>query len=77
VGYNTGGIGYGTTSNHGIGNTYAEVSISDQHVWFYKDGKCVFDASVVTGKHSSGDDTPKGVWYIMYKQRNTTLRGIS
>lgn len=77
VGYNTGGIGYGTTSNHGIGNTYAEVSISDQHVWFYKDGKCVFDASVVTGKHSSGDDTPKGVWYIMYKQRNTTLRGTS
>lgn len=77
IGYNTGGVGYGTTTNHGIGNTYAEVSISDQHAWFYKDGKCVFDASVVTGKQSSGDDTPKGVWYIMYQQRDTTLRGTS
>lgn len=76
IGYNTGGVGYGTTSNNGIGDTYAEVSISAQTAWFYKDGKLVYSARVVTGKQSSGDDTPTGVYYIMYKQRNTTLRGI-
>ena len=76
IGYNTGGVGYGTTSNNGIGDTYAEVSISAQMAWFYKDGKLVYSARVVTGKQSSGDDTPTGVYYIMYKQRNTTLRGI-
>ncbi|MDU4240019.1 MAG: L,D-transpeptidase family protein, partial [Limosilactobacillus fermentum] len=76
IGYNTGGVGYGTTSNNGIGDTYAEVSISAQTAWFYKDSKLVYSARVVTGKQSSGDDTPTGVYYIMYKQRNTTLRGI-
>lgn len=44
IGYNHHGTGYGVTSNHGIGNTYVELSLADQHVWFYKDGKFVFDA---------------------------------
>lgn len=74
-GYDTRGIGYGVTKNDGIGDTYVEVSIADQQAWFYKDGKQVFAANVVTGKHSAGDDTSKGVWYIMYQQTNTTLRG--
>ena len=74
-GYYTGGLGYGVTKNHGLGDTYAEVSIADQHAWFYKDGKEVFSADVVTGKQSSGDATPKGVWYIMYQQSPSVLRG--
>ena len=74
-GYDTRGLGYGVTKNDGLGDTYAEVSIADQHAWFYRDGKLVASADVVTGKHSSGDDTPKGVWYVMYQQMHTTLRG--
>lgn len=74
-GYYTGGLGYGVKENHGLGNTYAEVSIADQKAWFYRDGKEVFSADVVTGKESSGDATPKGVWYIMYQQSPSTLRG--
>ena len=58
-----------------MGNTYAEVSIADQHAWFYRNGKEVFSADVVTGKQSSGDATPKGVWYIMYQQSPSVLRG--
>lgn len=75
IGYNTRGTGYGVTSNDGIGDTYAELSISDQHVWFYRNGKCVFDADVVTGANTPGDRTPKGVWYIMYQQSPSVLRG--
>lgn len=74
-GYYTGGLGYGVTTNHGLGETYAEVSLADQHVWFYRNGKEVFSADVVTGKQSSGDATPKGVWYIMYQQSPSVLRG--
>lgn len=74
-GYYTGGLGYGVTDNHGLGNTYAEVSIAAQHAWFYRNGKEVFSADVVTGKQSSGDATPKGVWYIMYQQSPSVLRG--
>lgn len=74
-GYYTGGLGYGVTKNYGLGDTYAEVSIADQHAWFYRNGKEVFSADVVTGKQTSGDATPKGVWYIMYQQSPSTLRG--
>lgn len=75
IGYNRRGTGYGVTSYHGIGNTYVELSLADQHVWFYKDAKCVFDADVVTGSNTPGNRTPKGVWYIMYQQSPATLRG--
>ena len=77
IGYNRRGTGYGVTSNNGIGNTYVELSLADQHVWFYKDGKCVFDADVVTGSNTPGNRTPRGVWYIMYQQSPATLRGLN
>lgn len=69
------GIGYKTTSNNGIGDTYAEVSIADQQIWIYKDGKLVVTTNVVTGKHSTGEDTSPGVWYVLYKRTPYTLRG--
>lgn len=56
-----------------IGNTYVEVSIDDQHVWFYKDGNLLLDTDCVTGKVSSGADTPKGYWYMDFIQKNRTL----
>ncbi|KRL02685.1 L,D-transpeptidase [Liquorilactobacillus capillatus] len=75
TGYLTYGTGYDHVDNSGIGNTYAEVSIADQHVWLYKDGKEVASTNVVTGKASTQEDTPKGLWYIMYKQSPSTLKG--
>lgn len=69
------GYGYNTTTNNGIGDTYAEVSIAEQKIWIYKNGKLVVTTNVVTGKHSTGEDTSKGVWYILYKRTPATLRG--
>ncbi|MBD8070133.1 L,D-transpeptidase family protein [Bacillus sp. PS06] len=69
------GYGYDTTSNNGIGNTYAEVSIKEQRIWIYRDGKLVVSTDVVTGKHSTGEDTSPGVWYILYKRTPYTLTG--
>lgn len=77
LGYTAHGLGYGVTQNHGLGDTYVEVSIEQQHAWFYKNGKEVYSADIVSGKHSDGEDTPKGVWYILYQQRNAVLRGTS
>ena len=31
-----------------IGNSYVELSLSDQHFWVYVDGKQVMDSEVVT-----------------------------
>lgn len=69
------GYGYDTTANNGIGDTYAEVSIAEQRIWIYKDGKLVITTNVVTGTHSTGNDTSKGVWYILYKRSPSILTG--
>ena len=58
-----------------LGDTYAEVDISGQHMYFTKDGKVVLDCPVVTGNESAGNGTPKGIFSLTYKQRDRTLRG--
>ena len=74
-GWSNEGYGYDTLTNYGIGDTYAEVSIAQQRMWLYKDGKEIFTTHVVTGKRSTGEDTSPGVWYILYKRTPYTLRG--
>ncbi|SDM87130.1 L,D-transpeptidase family protein [Bacillus sp. OK048] len=69
------GYGYETTANNGIGDTYAEVSIAEQRIWIYKAGQLVLTTNVVTGKHSTGEDTSPGVWYILFKRTPYTLKG--
>ncbi len=52
-------------SSNDIGDTYAEVCLEEQRMWFYKDGVLVVDTPVVTGDHPTGFDTPSGhVWAI-------------
>ena len=58
-----------------IGNTYVEVSLSGQHLWFYKDGSLIIDGPIVSGNISNGNGTPGGVYKLDYKERNATLRG--
>ncbi|HWO95909.1 MAG TPA: L,D-transpeptidase family protein [Bacillus sp. (in: firmicutes)] len=74
-GWKNEGYGYETTTNNGIGDTYAEVSIAEQRIWIYKKGKLVVSTNVVTGKHSTSEDTSPGVWYILYKRSPSTLNG--
>ena len=52
-----------------IGNTYVEVSLSDQHLWFYKNGGLVTDGPVVTGNISNGTGTPSGIYKLDYNCR--------
>lgn len=56
--------------------TYAEVSISDQHMWFYKDGECVLSTDVVTGDVVRPNrKTPTGAYGVLFKKRDTSLVG--
>ncbi|HET7579820.1 MAG TPA: L,D-transpeptidase family protein [Bacillales bacterium] len=75
VGWNINGVGYHTPSNHGIGDTYVEVSIEKQQIWVYKNGELKVTTPVVTGTHIYNEDTPKGVWYIEYKESPSILKG--
>ncbi|MFC4321767.1 L,D-transpeptidase family protein [Litchfieldia salsa] len=76
-GWSNEGYGYDTIINNGIGDTYAEVSIAEQRIWIFKNGKLVVTTNVVTGKHSTGENTLPGVWYILYKRAPYTLNGSS
>ena len=59
-----------------IGNTYVEINITKQHVWFYKDGKLIVEGPVVTGNPSRGNATVEGVHMLNYKQKEVTLKGV-
>ncbi len=48
-----------------IGNTYVEISITEQKMWCYKDGQLVVETDIVSGNESAGLATPSGcVWAI-------------
>ena len=69
------GVGYDSNGQDYYGNTYAEVSITEQHMWMYKDGEVVFESDVVTGNPNLGNDTPIGAFRIRYHQANAVLVG--
>ncbi|AYD39156.1 peptidoglycan-binding protein [Clostridium fermenticellae] len=62
-------------SSDDIGNTYVEIDMVNQHLWFYKKGSLVTQGDVVTGNMSLNTSTPAGVYRLKYKERNATLKG--
>lgn len=64
-----------TYDNNDIGNTYVEINLTNQYLWFYVDGKIIAEGSVVTGNGNSKYATPAGVYTLDYKSANATLRG--
>ncbi|MBV7273212.1 L,D-transpeptidase/peptidoglycan binding protein [Clostridiaceae bacterium UIB06] len=58
-----------------IGNTYVEIDMTNQHLWFYKNNSLIAEGDIVTGNVSSNHSTPQGIYSLKYKQRNTVLRG--
>lgn len=59
-----------------LGGTYVEISITDQELWFYKDGSLVVKTPVVTGNPYKNNGTPSdGVWPLEGKYRNSILKG--
>lgn len=63
-------------SNNGLGDTYAEVDLTKQHIYFVKKGKVILESDCVTGKHTDPERrTPAGTYYLYFKQRNRVLRG--
>jgi hypothetical protein len=58
-----------------IGNTYIEINVTRQHLWFYKDGKLITQGAVVTGNPNKGYSTVLGTYMLNYKQKGATLVG--
>jgi hypothetical protein len=58
-----------------IGDTYVEINMTNQHLWFYKNGFLVIEGDIVTGNVSKGCSTPAGIYTLKYKIKNATLKG--
>lgn len=57
------------------GNTYAEVNLTAQHMFFYKDGQMVLESDFVSGNQRRNFTTPPGIFGLTYKQRKAVLKG--
>jgi lipoprotein-anchoring transpeptidase ErfK/SrfK len=59
------------------GDTYVEINLSAQHLFFYVDGELLVESDFVSGNESRGWSTPGGIFPLTYKERNATLRGTN
>lgn len=58
-----------------IGDTYIEVDMGEQMMYYYLDGKLELETPIVTGNTGRRWGTPEGVNYVYAKGRNRILRG--
>lgn len=69
-----------TANSHGendYGDTYVEINLTAQHLYFYKNGNLIVDTDFVSGNPSKGNATPVGAYSVTYTERNATLRGAN
>ena len=66
------------TKDKDYGNTYVEIDIGTQHLWYYKNGKLMVESDVVTG-YAYADDryTREGVFKVWFKESPSVLRGAT
>ncbi len=58
-----------------IGDTYVEINLTAQHLFFYKEGKLIVETDFVSGNVSKNYGTPTGTYPIQYKENDATLNG--
>ena len=68
--------GRNRNGNPDLGDNYVEISIANQRMWYYKDGKLLVDTPIVSGCVANGHATPSGgVWKINYKASPYVMKG--
>ena len=65
----------GSHGEHDYGDTYVEINLTAQHLFFYKNGSLVVESDLVSGNLSKNYDTPTGIYGLTYKQEGAVLRG--
>ena len=64
-----------TSDGGDIGDTYVEVDLSRQKMWFYKDGDLVIESDMVSGLPEEKWASNVGVGQILNKAQDSVLRG--
>ena len=58
-----------------IGDTYIEVDMTEQKMYYYEKGVLKLETEIVTGNMRRRMGTPEGVNFVVNKQKNRVLRG--
>lgn len=62
------------TAEDDIGDTYLELDLSAQHMYYYEKGKKKWECDVVTGLPTATRNTPEGVYKVWSKQSPARLK---
>ncbi|MBQ6675276.1 MAG: L,D-transpeptidase family protein [Ruminococcus sp.] len=62
------------TAEDDIGDTYLELDLSAQHMYYYEKGKKKWECDVVTGLPTATRNTPEGVYCVWSKQSPARLK---
>ncbi|MBR1739943.1 MAG: peptidoglycan binding domain-containing protein [Ruminococcus sp.] len=65
------------TPEKDFSDTYFEVDLSAQHMWYYEEGELKMESDIVSGYPNASRNTPAGVYKLWYKERGKTLTGTS
>ena len=58
-----------------FGNTYVEIDLGNQKLYYYVDGQLTLTSDIVSGALWGGRKTPPGLYKVNYKAKNVVLRG--
>ena len=64
-----------SAENNGIGYTYVEMDLSQQHLWVYENGELWGETDIVSGTMTEARHTPECISTIYYKEKDRQLRG--
>ncbi len=64
-----------STTGDDIGDTYIEVDLGIQHLYYYENGELYLDTDITSGTLDGTHETPGGVYYVTEVERNATLTG--
>lgn len=59
--------GYQRQGEDDLAGSYIEVSLDQQHLWLYKDGKLITETDIVSGMPTEKRETFRGIWPIHLK----------
>ena len=59
--------GYQRQGKDDLAGSYIEVSLEQQHLWLYKNGKLITETDIVSGMPTAKRETFRGIWPIHLK----------
>lgn len=73
--YDFTGVESARSKDDDIGDTYIEIDLTDQHLWYYKKGKLEYECYIVSGQTTSAARTTlPGVYKLWNKQTNYRMK---